>query len=316
MTHYMQLLADNQPWNLLIFMAIPIVLAETLAITELYILYTRKFSGFVYHLNRFAGTSVGLYFIGIIAYLMIVVVVPVSKAGEWRTAIDLVAVSTYLLGGLPLIWIALQEFGFVNQRLHQMAKLKIHAICVALFLIFGHIAMISGMLDPALLGYQGGNNHAMHAEPMNGNSEFNSREEEQMHQMHMMHQGNESSSDNRVVVDFPTPMKQHILINMREHLQTISQIQAAIGVGQFEKTAQLAEDQLGMNALKLHGAAENSQYMPRGMQELGTSMHRNASKFAIEIQNSAVTGDLKPALVALSKTTEACAACHASYRLK
>ena len=38
MTHYMQLLADNQPWNLLIFMAIPIVLAETLAITELYIL--------------------------------------------------------------------------------------------------------------------------------------------------------------------------------------------------------------------------------------------------------------------------------------
>ena len=70
MTHYMQLLADNQPWNLLIFMAIPVVLAETLAITELYILFTRKFDGFVYHLNRFSGTTVGLYFIGIIAYLI------------------------------------------------------------------------------------------------------------------------------------------------------------------------------------------------------------------------------------------------------
>jgi hypothetical protein len=35
-----------------------------------------------------------------------------------------------------------------------MEKLKVHAICVALFLVFGHIAMISGMLDPAILGYQ------------------------------------------------------------------------------------------------------------------------------------------------------------------
>jgi hypothetical protein len=161
MTHYMQLLADNQPWNLLIFMAIPIVLAETLAITELYILFTRKFDGFVYHLNRFSGTTVGLYFIGIIAYLMTTAVIPVTKNNEWRTIIDVVAVGSYLIGGLPLIWIALQEFGFVNKTLDQMSKLKIHAICVALFLVFGHIAMIAGMLDPALLGYKGADGHQM-----------------------------------------------------------------------------------------------------------------------------------------------------------
>lgn len=41
MTHYMELLASNQPWNLLIYMAIPVILAETIAITEPYILYTR-----------------------------------------------------------------------------------------------------------------------------------------------------------------------------------------------------------------------------------------------------------------------------------
>ena len=34
------------------------------------------------------------------------------------------------------------------------SKLKIHAICVSLFLIFGHIAMITGMIDPAIFGYQ------------------------------------------------------------------------------------------------------------------------------------------------------------------
>ena len=155
MTHYMQLLADNQPWNLLIFMAIPVVLAETLAITELYILFTRKFDGFVYHLNRFSGTTVGLYFIGVIAYLMTTAVLPITKNGEWRTAIDVIAVGSYLIGGLPLIWIALQEFGFVNKALDQMGKLRVHAICVALFLVFGHIAMIAGMLDPSLLGYKG-----------------------------------------------------------------------------------------------------------------------------------------------------------------
>ena len=37
MTHYMELLTS--PLNLLLFMAIPVVLAETLAITEFYILY-------------------------------------------------------------------------------------------------------------------------------------------------------------------------------------------------------------------------------------------------------------------------------------
>jgi len=38
MTHYMGLLAVRQPWNLLLFMALPVVLAETLAITELVML--------------------------------------------------------------------------------------------------------------------------------------------------------------------------------------------------------------------------------------------------------------------------------------
>ena len=161
MTHYMQLLADNQPWNLLIFMAIPVVLAETLAITELYILFTRNFTGFGYHLNRFAGTTVGIYFIGVIAYLLTTAVVPITQAGEWRTVIDVVAVGCYLIGGLPLVWIALQEFGMVNANLDQLGKLKIHAICVALFLVFGHIAMISGMLDPSLLGYKAAAPHEM-----------------------------------------------------------------------------------------------------------------------------------------------------------
>ena len=162
MTHYMELLAVNQPWNLVIFMAIPIVLAETLAITELYLLFTRKFDGSVFYLNRFAGIAVGIYFVGIIVYLIKTAVIPITVAGEWRTVIDVIAVATYLIAGLPLIWIALQELGLVNRGLDKMEKLKIHAICVALFLVFGHIAMISGMLDPAILGYDNPDMHQSH----------------------------------------------------------------------------------------------------------------------------------------------------------
>lgn len=154
MTHYMELLATNQPWNLLIFMAIPVVLAETVAITELYVLYTRKLDGWVRRLNRIAGIIVGVYFAGIIVHLLINAVAPITAAHGWRTAVDVVAVGTYLLGGIPLVLIALQDLNLIGRRLDDQQKLGRHAAYVAAFLVFAHLAMIAGMTDPALLGYQ------------------------------------------------------------------------------------------------------------------------------------------------------------------
>lgn len=154
MTHYMELLADNQPWNLILFMAIPVVLAETVAITELYILFTRKLDGWVRSLNRAAGVVVGLYFIGVIVHLLKNAVIPITQAGEWRTIIDVVAVGGYLVGGIPLVLIALQDLGLLHRDLPVEKKLGWHAAYVAVFLVFGHVAMIAGMTDPSLLGYQ------------------------------------------------------------------------------------------------------------------------------------------------------------------
>ena len=153
MTHYMELLASNQPWNLLIFMALPVVLAETVAITELYILYTRKVDSWVRQLNRIAGILVGLTFIGIIVYLMFNAVIPITKAGEWRTIIDVVAVSTYLIGGVPMVLLALQDLGLIYKADSEERRLARHATYVAIFLVFAHIAMVAGMMDPGLLGY-------------------------------------------------------------------------------------------------------------------------------------------------------------------
>ena len=153
MTHYMELLASNQPWNLLIFMALPVVLAETVAITELYILYTRKFDTWVRQLNRIAGILVGITFVGIIVYLMFNAVIPITKAGEWRTIIDVIAVSTYLIGGVPMVLLALQDLGLIYKAESEEKRLARHATYVAIFLVFAHIAMVMGMMDPGLLGY-------------------------------------------------------------------------------------------------------------------------------------------------------------------
>ena len=148
MTHYMELLATNQPWNLLLFMAVPVVLAETLAISELYLLYTKRFDGFARKLNKAVGIAVGIYFVGIIAYLLPNVVVPITRNGQWRGAIDITAVSMYLIGGLPLVVVALLELGLVARKKSESTKLALHVTCVSLFLVFGHIAMIAGMANP------------------------------------------------------------------------------------------------------------------------------------------------------------------------
>ncbi|WP_339264569.1 DUF6803 family protein [Geobacillus sp. FSL K6-3411] len=84
MTHYMELLAVNQPWNLILFMAIPVALAETIAITELAILFTRRFDGMIRKINKLCSIIVGVYFLGIFIYLLVSAVIPFTLNGEWR----------------------------------------------------------------------------------------------------------------------------------------------------------------------------------------------------------------------------------------
>ena len=56
-----------------------------------------------------------------------------------------------------------------------------------------------------------------------------------------------------------------------------------------EKAARIAEERLGMSSLQMHGAHEAAKYMPKGMQDIGSEMHRSAIRFAIEAQNAGVT---------------------------
>lgn len=152
----MELLATNQPWNLIIFMAIPVICAEFIAVTELYILFKRDIAGLWKKAQAVVGMFVGIYFLGVFAYLFTNAFIPLTLSGGWRGIGDIIAVGFYLLGVVPLAGIALLEVSALRQGKLGLSNLKLHATFVAMFLVVAHVAMIFGMLSPqALYGASG-----------------------------------------------------------------------------------------------------------------------------------------------------------------
>ncbi|HET7546292.1 MAG TPA: hypothetical protein VFJ86_00910 [Usitatibacter sp.] len=124
-----------------------------------------------------------------------------------------------------------------------------------------------------------------------------------------------SATDTRQAVRFPPELRRQTLAHMREHLAILGEIQQAMGRGAYDAAAELAEHQLGLSSLAMHGAQEVGPLMPPGMQQAGVAMHRAASRFAVEATNAGATNDPRPAIAALGVLTAQCVACHASYRL-
>ncbi len=151
MTHYMGLLSVRQPWNLLLFMALPVVLAEILAISEMVLLLNPGAPGWVGNLSRWAGLLAGPVWVFITVNLLIHAVYPLTVHGQWRGAADVIAVSAYLLGALPMLGISLLEAGLLGRS--DADRKRLHVTFVAIFLVVAHVAMIMGMLDPTVLGW-------------------------------------------------------------------------------------------------------------------------------------------------------------------
>ena len=120
------------------------------------------------------------------------------------------------------------------------------------------------------------------------------------------------ANDTRELVPMPDMMKHHMLANMRDHLAAVNEILAYLASGELDQASDVAEQRLGMTSLESHGASHMAKVMPKGMREIGTSMHRAASQFALRAEE----GDLKAALEALPRVTAACVACHAGYKVQ
>ena len=127
------------------------------------------------------------------------------------------------------------------------------------------------------------------------------------------------AQDARELVRLPQPMQEHMLGNMRDHLVTLNEIIGHVADGKFDQAAKLAEQRLGMSSLGLHGAAHMAQFMPQPMQDIGTSMHRAASRLAIVLQDTSVSptfDTMRDVNRALHEVTTTCTACHASYKIR
>lgn len=111
MTHYMKLLATNQPWRLVLFKK-----------DERWGKDSR-----IRRLNKTVGISLGFYFLGVFIYLFKTAVIPLTMGGGWRGVGDVIAVGFYLLGVVPLFGIALLEIGLLARGWVEDKKIRLHA---------------------------------------------------------------------------------------------------------------------------------------------------------------------------------------------
>ena len=189
MTHYMELLSLDQPYNLILYMVIPMGLAELLVAMEFFTMYhmdSGKNTGFK-AVSKFVGIVLGVYFTALVIYFL----AKIYPTIKWRGYADVIAIYSYLIGVIPLLGIALLELNLIYKNASQKAKLKLHFCLLIFFLIVGHVAMIFGMVDPTITGYKAENG----ATDMQMNMPMNMPEGMPMHDHHNMMMQN-MSDDN------------------------------------------------------------------------------------------------------------------------
>lgn len=165
MTHYMELLSLHEPWFLILFMLVPMVLAETiLAAGAFSLLYKDSRSEKWDSLSHVCDLILGVFFIVATVYIVTSYVPTI----QWRGPIDYISIWAYVLGVIPAVLILLQELGIIFKGLDATAKIKKHIVLMILFVLFTHLAMVFGMADPQLAGYVPPKQNNMQMQ-MNGN---------------------------------------------------------------------------------------------------------------------------------------------------
>lgn len=165
MTHYMELLSLHEPWFLILFMLVPMVLAETILASGAFsLLYKDSRSEKWDSLSHVCGLILGVFFIVATVYIVTSYVPTI----QWRGPIDYISIWAYVLGVIPAVLILLQELGIIFKSSDSTAKIKKHIVLMILFILFTHLAMVFGMADPQLAGYVPPKQNNMQMQ-MNGN---------------------------------------------------------------------------------------------------------------------------------------------------
>lgn len=150
MSTYMDLLGLHAPWFLILFMVIPMTLAELILAAEIFSLLKGQSSKSSWKaFKKVSSLALSLVFIFLFLYLVLYFVPSVSLKGP----LDSLSIYSYLLAILPAIYLLAMECGFIGKHWDEERQVVRHAVTVFVFVALTHLAMIFGMLDPQLGGY-------------------------------------------------------------------------------------------------------------------------------------------------------------------
>lgn len=158
MTHYMELMMGSL-YLLVLFMAVPMFLAECYVVSEILLLLKPREGGALVAFNKLSAfaSAAGIALLSAYAAFYF------SQVTEWRTWIDVTAAAAYVAAGIPFIYVGLLEAGLIARNKASVWKGRSAVAAVVAYLIFSHAAMVFGMFDPMQFGWQPENGaHMMH----------------------------------------------------------------------------------------------------------------------------------------------------------
>lgn len=136
----------------------------------------------------------------------------------------------------------------------------------------------------------------------------------QMEHQHQMSTEPDRSVPARVqqqALGLPSAVQEGLKLTMREHLEALQAIMAALAQEDYEKAAAVAHEDLGFPKHHQAMQREAGATFPPKYHELAMAHHQEAEDLAKALPSK----DLKTILPKLERTIGACVSCHRAYKL-
>lgn len=125
------------------------------------------------------------------------------------------------------------------------------------------------------------------------------------------HEVPQASLKKRMALDLPPAAQEGLKLTMREHLEALDAIVAALAGEDFARAAILTNEELGFPKHHVAMQREECATFPPEYHELAMAHHQAAEAMGAVFQ----TKDLKQILPHLQQTIHACVKCHQVFRL-
>jgi cytochrome c553 len=121
-------------------------------------------------------------------------------------------------------------------------------------------------------------------------------------------------TDLRKFVEMPDEARTVLREDMLDQFAVLNEIIEYLALNDLPAAAEVAENGMGQSLLRKHQDRDfgPGRYMPEEMRRMGWNLHEAASNFSLVAKR----GNLQAAYGGLQKITEACIACHYSYRTR